>query len=260
VPHRLYGFLDAAERGSAGLWQTMALAEIAAAQAAGRLPIVVGGTGLYLRALQFGLAAIPPVPAALRAAAERLYDMQGGAVFRERLRALDPVAAERLPAGDRQRLVRAFEVVRATGVPLHQWQDAAAPSAAAASASYRFARLLLMPPRGALYAACDTRFGAMITEGALGEVAALAARRLDPGLPAMKAVGVPQLLRHIRGEIALDEAIGLARRATRHYAKRQMTWLRHQMVSDIVLDEQFSQSLLHRLRHFIDRFLLTGRR
>ncbi len=204
APHRLYGFLDAAERGSVGHWRALALAEIAAAHRAGRLPIVVGGTGLYLRALQHGLAAIPPIPAAIRAEAAELHRALGGAAFRERLAALDPVAAARLPPGDRQRLMRAFEVVRATGMPIGEWQER---QAAAAAAPYRFASLLLMPPREALYAACDARFRAMIAAGALDEAAALAARGLDPDLPAMKAVGVPELLRHLRGEIALDEAI-----------------------------------------------------
>ena len=116
-----------------------------------------------------------------------------------------------------------------------------------------------MPPREALYAACDARFLRMIAAGALAEAAALAARGLAPDLPAMKAVGVPELLRHLRGEISLDEAIALAQRATRRYAKRQMTWFRHQMAADLVLDEQFSESLLRCSRHFIDQFLLTGR-
>jgi tRNA dimethylallyltransferase len=255
VPHRLYGYLDAAERGSVGRWRALALAEIAAAHGAGRLPIVVGGTGLYLRALQHGLASIPPIPAAVRAEAAELYRELGGAAFRERLAALDPA---RLPPGDRQRLMRAWEVVQATGSPLATWQ--AGPAAAA---PYRFASVLLAPPREALYAACDARFRAMIAAGALDEAAALGARGLDPALPAMKAVGVPELLRHWRGEIPLDEAIAAAQRSTRRYAKRQMTWFRHQMVADLVLpalvqSEQHLESLLRCSRHFIDGFLLTG--
>src|SRR5713101_4864670 len=122
VPHRLYGYLDAAERGSAGRWRALALAAIGDAHKDGRLPIVVGGTGLYLRALQHGLAAIPPIPAAIRAEAAELYRMLGGLAFRERLAHLDPDTAARLSPRDRQRLMRAFEVVRATGVPLGEWQ------------------------------------------------------------------------------------------------------------------------------------------
>jgi tRNA dimethylallyltransferase len=226
---------------------------MAAAHAAGRLPIVVGGTGLYLRALQYGLASIPPIPAAIRGEAAELYRVLGGAGLRERLAALDPAGAARLPPGDRQRLMRAWEVVRATGTPLGTWQ-----ARTAAASPYRFASVLLAPPREALYAACDARFRAMITQGALDEAAALGARGLDPELPAMKAVGVPELLSHWRGETLLDDAIAAAQRATRRYAKRQMTWFRHQMVPDLVLIEQLSESLLRCSRHFIDHFLLTG--
>ena len=258
VPHRLYGFLDAAERGSVGRWWALALDELAAAHAAGRLPIVVGGTGLYLRALQHGLARVPPIPVAIRAEAAELYRTLGGAGLRERLAALDPAGAARLPPGDRQRLVRAFEVVRATGVPLGEWQ-----ARTATASPHRFASVLLAPPREAVYAACDARFRAMIAKGGLDEAAALRSRGLDPTLPAMKAVGVPELLRHLRGETGLDEAIASAQRATRRYAKRQMTWFRHQMAADLVLPDsvsntQLMESLLRCSRHFIDRFLLTG--
>jgi tRNA dimethylallyltransferase len=253
APHRLYGYLDAAVRGSVARWRTLALAEIAAATAAGALPIAVGGTGLYLRALREGLAAIPDIPTKIREEAVALYRALGGPAFRERLAALDPQAAVRLNPGDRQRLVRAFEVVRATGVPVAEWQRRQAPPLP----RFRFASVLLMPRREALYAAADARFAAMVAAGGLAEAAALAARGLDPDLPAMKAVGLPELRRHLRGEILLGEAIAAGQRATRHYAKRQMTWFRHQTEADLTLDEQFSESLLRRSRHFIDRFLLT---
>jgi len=217
-------------------------------------PMAVGGTGLYLRALQHGLAAIPSIPTAIREEAAALHRALGGAAFRERLAALDPAAAARLPPGDRQRLMRAWEVVYATGRPIGDWQ--AGPAAAL---PYRFASILLAPPREALCAACDARFLGMIAAGALDEAAALAARGLDPELPAMKGVGVPELLRHLRGDVALDEAVAAAQLATRRYAKRQMTWFRHQMVPDLVLNAQLSESLLRCSRHFIDQFLLTGR-
>ena len=254
VPHRLYGYLDAAERGSVARWRALAMAEIAAAQYAGRLPLVVGGTGLYLRALQHGLAAVPPIPPASREAAAELYRVLGGEGFRERLASLDPDAAARLPAGDRQRLVRAYEVVCATGVSIGAWQ-----ARSSAVAPYRFASLLLMPPRDALYAACNARFDEMLRAGGLAEAAALMARGLAPDLPAMKAVGLPELLRHLRGETTLEAATLLAQRATRRYAKRQMTWFRHQMPPDLLIVAQFSESLLRCSRHFIDRFLLTPR-
>ena len=254
APHRLYGFLDAAERGSVASWRALALAEIAAAISAGRLPIMVGGTGLYIRALTDGLAAFPEIPGEVRREAAALHRMLGGAAFRRRLAEFDADAAGRLPAGDRQRLIRAYEVVRATGRPIGAWRERPQPTA-----PYRFATILSMPPRDRLYPACDARFAAMIERGVLAEAAALAARRLDPDLPAMKAVGLPELMRHLRGEISLADAVAAAQRATRHYAKRQMTWFRHQIKPGLILDEQFSESLLRRSRQFIDEFLLTGR-
>ena len=252
APHRLYGFLDAAERGSVARWRELALAEIAAAIESGRLPIMVGGTGLYLRALMHGLALVPDIPLAVREEASDLYQRLGGAGFRDELARLDPAAASRFPPGDRTRLTRAYEVVRATGVPIAEWQRRDA-----IGVPYRFATLLLTPPREAIYAACDARFAAMIEAGGLDEARALMARGLDPGLPAMKAVGVPELMRHLRGEIALDDAIAAAQLATRRYAKRQTTWFRHQLNADLICVEQYSESFLHCSRHFIDRFLLT---
>ncbi len=252
VPHRLYGFLDAAERGSVARWRELAEREISAATAAGRLPFLVGGTGLYLRALLEGLAPVPEVPAAVRNAGAALYRELGGDEFHRQLGLLDPAAAARLRPGDRQRLVRAWEVAQATGASLDAWHRAAP-----APTPYRVATIVLMPPRARLYAACDARFAAMVAAGGIDEVAALAARGLAPDLPAMKAVGVPELLRYLRGELALTDAIAAGQQATRRYAKRQMTWFRHQLRADLIVDEQFSESLLHRLRHFIYEFLLT---
>ncbi len=252
APHRLYGCLDASERGSAGQWREAALREIAASQSAGRLPLVVGGTGLYLRALREGLAAIPPIPPEIRAEATALYGQLGGEGFRAQLAMLDPETASLLPPGDRQRLTRAFEVVHATGSPIGAWRRRRGEPA-----PYRFASILLMPPREALYAVCDARFERMIEAGALDEAASLAARELAPDLPAMKAVGLPELLRHLAGEIPLSEAIAIAQRETRRYAKRQMTWFRHQMKPDLLINEQHSESLLRCSCHFVDQFLLT---
>jgi tRNA dimethylallyltransferase len=250
APHRLYGYLDAAERSSVGQWRERALTEIAGVHRAGALPIVVGGTGLYLRALQHGLAAVPAIPPPIHAEAEAFYRALGIDAFRQRLAERDPAGAARLR--DRQRLVRAYEVVHATGVPLDRWQKGRAEPA-----PYRFAMMLLLPPRPALYAACDARLLAMLAAGGLDEARALAARGLSPELPAMKALGIPDLLRHLRGEIGIDEAIAAAQRATRRYAKRQITWFRHQARPDLILPEKYSESLLRCSRHFIDRFLLT---
>ena len=252
VPHRLYGFLDASERGSAAQWRTLALTEIAAATSAGRLPILVGGTGLYLRALEKGLAPIPEIPGEIRSEAVELHRKLGGAVFRERLARLDPAAARRLSPGDKQRLIRAFEVARATGIPISQWHHRRI-----SQPGLRIGTILLVPPRKRLYAACDTRFARMVEGGAVDEAARIAARGLDPDLPAMKALGLPELLSHLRGEMPLDAAINAAQRATRRYAKRQMTWFRHQTTPGLTLAAQFSESLLRCSRHFVEGFLLT---
>jgi tRNA dimethylallyltransferase len=253
APHRLYGFLDAAERGSVGQWRVLALDAIAAATREGRLPILVGGTGLYIRSLETGLAPVPEIPGPIRQEAVELHRLLGGIGFRERLARLDPPGAQRIAPGDRQRLVRAYEVVRATGAPLAMWQrrgDLAPP--------YRFATILLAPPRETLYAACEVRFARMIAAGGLAEAAALAARGLDPELPTMKAVGLRELLRYLRGEMALAEAIAAAQRATRRYAKRQMTWFRHQTTPDLSIAEPFSGESLGLSRRFVHESGLTG--
>ncbi|HEU0156126.1 MAG TPA: tRNA dimethylallyltransferase, partial [Stellaceae bacterium] len=199
-----------------------------------------------------GLTPVPPIPAPIRAASIALHSALGGAAFRDRLAQLDPEGAGRLAPCDRQRLIRAYEVVRATGVPLGTWQ-----AEALATPPCRFAVILMMPPRDRLYAACNARFAAMAAEGALEEAAALAARGLDPELPAMKAVGLPELMRHLRGELSLAAAITAGQQATRRYAKRQITWFRHQITPDLTLNEQFSESLLRCSRHFIDQSVLT---
>jgi tRNA dimethylallyltransferase len=253
APHLLYGFLDAAERGSVARWRDLALGALAASLAEGRLPFVVGGTGLYLRALIGGLAPVPDIPPAIRDEVATLHRRLGGATFRAELARFDPVAAARFPAGDRTRLTRAFEVVRATGRSIGEWQNATA-----APTPYRFATILLAPPRDVLYAACDRRFTAMIGAGGLDEAAALLARGLKPDLPAMKAVGLPELIHHLRGETSLDDAVAAAQQATRRYAKRQTTWFRHQLDAGVVCTEQYSESFLHCSRHFIDQFLLTS--
>jgi tRNA dimethylallyltransferase len=223
APHRLYGVVDAAEACSAGRWRTLALAAIGEARAAGRVPILAGGTGLYLRALLHGLAPVPPVPPDVREEAWALHRALGGARFRAALAARDPEGAARLAPGDTQRLLRAFEVVTATGRPLGEWQRQRTAASGLAAAV-----ILLLPPRDALYAACDARFLAMMGRGAVAEVQRLVARGLAPQLPAMKAVGVPELAAHLAGKLTREAAVAAAQQATRRYAKRQYTWFAHQ--------------------------------
>jgi len=254
VPHYLYGVLPASEVCSAGRWLDMAAAAIAEVRAMGRLPVVVGGTGLYLRALMEGLSPIPEIPEAIRAEARRLHGELGGEAFRARLAEVDPEAAARLPAGDSQRLIRAYEVAIGTGRTLADWQ---AEGLTGPAVPGRFGSIVLVPPRDALYAAIDARFMAMLERGALDEARALSALGLDPDLPAMKAVGVRELTAVLRGETDLVRAAEAARRATRQYAKRQLTWLRHQLAGSMVVSAQYSESCRQEIFSFIRQFLLT---
>lgn len=225
APHHLFGTVDPADGWSVGRWLRAASDVIAEIGARGRDAIVVGGTGLYFGALTKGLAEIPEVPAAVRHAAAAAFEAMGEDAFRSRLAVVDPAAAARIEAGDRQRLTRAWEVHAATGVSLTDHQARASGALPAGS----WTSVALEPPRAALYARCDARLEAMIAAGALDEVRALMARDLDPALPAMKAVGVRELAAHLRGETDLPAAIAAAQQETRRYAKRQMTWMRGQM-------------------------------
>jgi tRNA dimethylallyltransferase len=226
VPHRLYGTVDAAINCSAGAWVAAAAPVLAEARAAGRLPIFTGGTGLYFKALTRGLSAVPPVPPAVREAVRTRLARDGVAALHAELARRDPVSAARLKPRDQARIARALEVVEATGRPLPDWHREGLPPLLPAG---NVVALFLAPDRKALYERIDRRFTAMLAAGALEEVAALAARRLDPLLPAMKAHGVPALIRHLAGEITLAEAAAIGQLDTRHYAKRQFTWFRHQL-------------------------------
>ncbi|SME91336.1 tRNA dimethylallyltransferase [Tistlia consotensis] len=275
APHRLYGVLPAAERCSAGRWRDLALAAMDEAAAAGRLPVLVGGTGLYLKALQQGIAPVPPVPPTVRAAAAARWEALGPAGFRAELLARDPASAKLHP-NDRQRQLRAWEVLEATGRPLadwqrEDWQREDGQRGAGAVPPWRFCSLVLLPERGPLNAAIDARFAAMVEAGALDEVAALLAQGLDPALPAMKAVGLPELAAHLRGETSLAAAVAAGQTATRRYAKRQITWLRGQMLPDqgvsgklgqkttrFVIPSQFSESRIEEIFSNLRRFLLTA--
>ena len=255
VPHRLFGVLSIKEPCSAGQWVEMAVEEIEAAWDTGRLPVVVGGTGLYLKSLLGGLAAVPPISAEVRAEARARYERLGGEAFRRELEQWDPQAAETLPANDRQRLIRAYEVVRGTGQPLTTWQTGRVGHVGLRGQSLV---LTLLPPREALYEKIEERFDRMIEDGAIDEAAVLASADLDPSLPGLKAVGVRELLIHLRGELTLDEAREAAKRATRQYAKRQYTWLRHQLDEHYVFCEQYSKRLRKKIFPIIRHFLLTA--
>ena len=230
VPHVLYGDRDAAEAGSAAEWAARARAAVAAIEAAGRRPIVVGGTGLYLKALMEGIAPIPEVPPETRAKAQARRRTIGDVAFHNELATRDPEIAARLHPGDSQRVLRAWEVVEATGRPLSDWQRELAPAP-----ENRFRVIVLEPPREELYRDCDSRFLDMLDAGALDEVHMLGVRadaeRLDPALPIFKALGYRPLAEYLNGETTLDAAIEVSQQQTRNYAKRQTTWLRHQLPS-----------------------------
>ena len=226
VPHRLYGALDAGEAGSVAGWLELAAAEIASATSAGKVAVVVGGTGLYLHALLHGLAPVPDVPVEVRRRTRERASGLGSAALHAELARRDPAMAARLEPGDRQRVMRALEVAAATGRSLAEWQTRPPLRVALPERRTGF---VLMPPRAELYARIERRLRAMIAAGVLEELAALRARALAPGLPAMKAVGVPELLAHLEGRLDLESALARAIVQTRRYAKRQLTWFRHRL-------------------------------
>jgi tRNA dimethylallyltransferase len=226
LPHRLYGHVDAAENFSVGRWCTEVADVLAATRRETRAAIVVGGTGLYFSALTQGLAAVPPIPAPIRNEVRGRLASDGVEALHAELTRRDPAAAARLMPGDRARVTRALEVMLATERSILQWHEANMPAYVDAALA---AKVFLMPDRDALLRRIDARFDAMMTSGALDEVRALAARKLDPTLPAMKAHGVPWLIRHLNGEMALADAIEGGKRDTRQYTKRQATWFRNQL-------------------------------
>ena len=254
APHELYGVLSAAEACSAGLWLTLAQQAVAAAQEADRLPVLVGGTGLYLRAFEEGLAAVPPVPADVVDAATRRLEEIGASAFHSLLVVRDPAAA-RISPTDSQRMVRAWSVLDHTGRSLSDWRAAGNQGGAA---GMRLLKVLFLPDRAELYPACDRRFEQMVAGGAVDEVADLLAMNLEPSLPAMRAVGVREIAAHLAGELSKTDMIARGQTATRQYAKRQFTWFRRQMAADQVFDvsygaqdsESLRQKIFTKIRYF----------
>ncbi len=224
VPHRLFGIWDGAVACSAADWAAQARKVIDEVHHAGELPILVGGTGLYLRTLLEGIAPVPPIDPAVRAAVRALAVQEAFAA----LQAEDPARAALLGRNDTTRIARALEVVRSTGQPLAEWQGEKFGGIADEIALHP---LILLPPRDWLYARCDARFAAMLNQGAPDEVRALLARKLDPALPVMRAIGVPEISALLAGEITRAEAEARGAQATRNYAKRQYTWFRRQLPS-----------------------------
>ena len=219
--HRLYGVEDGAQPCSAAGWAEMARREISEIHGRGAVPILVGGTGLYLRTLLEGIAPVPPIDADVRRRVREAPVEENRAELGE----LDPEAAARLKPGDTVRIARALEVIRSTGRTLARWQEQKAGGIADQVA---LRPLILLPPRDWLYARCDERFARMIEQGAVEEVQRLLGRNLNPSLPVMRAIGVWEIAAYLRGEFSLEQMIAAGQQATRRYAKRQYTWFAHQ--------------------------------
>lgn len=225
IEHRLFGAWDGAAACSAADWAAAAKAEIAQVHAMGGVPILVGGTGLYIRTLLEGIAPVPEIDPAIREAVRALATPDAYAALERE----DPERAAALSPNDSSRIARALEVVRSTGRPLSAWQSERSGGIAEDVALHP---AILLPDRQTLYARCDARFARMLEQGAIHEVEALLARGLDPALPVMRAIGVPEIAGHLRGEWSLEDARTRGAQATRNYAKRQFTWLRHQPPED----------------------------
>jgi tRNA dimethylallyltransferase len=225
APHFLYGYRDPAQPCSAADWAADARAAIGEARAAGRLPILVGGSGLYLRTLLDGIAPVPEIDPAIRAAVRSFTVLHNYAALERE----DPEAAARLRPSDSTRVARALEVVRSTGRPLADWHKERAGGIAS---EVELVPLLLLPPRDSLYERCDRRFEEMMSDEGIEEVRSLLVRGLNPMLPAMRAIGVREIAAFLRGELSRDEALAAGRTATRQYAKRQYTWFSRQSPPD----------------------------
>ena len=258
-PHGRYGVLSALDVCSAARWRGMAMAEIRAAHADGAVPIVVGGSGLYFKVLTEGIAAVPEIPEEVRREGRSRLAQLGAAGLHAEIAAADGESAAAIAPGDSQRVVRAWEVLEATGDSLLAWQRRAGPPEPLPGP---VARLVLLPPREDVYAAASARVVRMVADGALDEVAAFA--RLDPApdLPAARALGVPEFRAVLAGGLRIEDAVAAIQRGSRRYAKRQFTWYRHQATDWTVMagdpGAQLSESFFPQVFPFIRQFLLTG--
>ncbi len=250
LPHALYGFVSGSDAYSAGRYAADAARAIADARAKGLRPILVGGTGLYFKALLDGLSPMPSVPEDVRAYWRGEAAAAGPGELHGKLSARDPVMAERLAPGDTQRIVRAIEVLDASGISLLEWQQVPREPVLEAAETVR---LVVSPAREELYRRIDQRFEAMASSGAVEEVARLAELDLDPALPLMRALGVRPLLRYVRGEIEKDDAIAAGQAETRQYAKRQLTWARGNMITWKWLTKKETKIDEGNFINFIDR-------
>jgi tRNA dimethylallyltransferase len=226
VEHQLYGLLTATDLCSAGLYIRLAKEKITKAWDSGKVPILVGGTGLYIKSLIYGIAKVPDIEDALRYEVRALYEEIGAEEFYQLLTNADPVAAAKLNRLDKQRVIRAYEVIKQTNVSINTWQQKLEPSG---FDKEQFIQIGLLPARDKLYQQCNDRFLTMVENGLLAEIKALNELTMDNNLPVRKAHGVPEITAYLNGEITLEAAIKKSQQITRNYAKRQFTWLKHQM-------------------------------
>jgi len=252
VPHRLYGAIAGRERCSAGRWRSLALSEIDSAQRAGRLPILVGGTGLYFRSLLKGLAPVPDIPQSVRQAATALCADLGVKEIYRRLAERDPEGAAKIHPANIQRVLRAYEVMEATGKSLGHWQ---AKQTGSADYSGKAVALVIEPAREALYASCDSRTVLIAESGGIEEVATLRGLGLDHSFPVMKALGVRELGAYLDGQVTRAQAEENLSRATRRYAKRQTTWFRHQMPEATRFPACYNAAHKNKARRIVERLL-----
>ncbi|MDA9008691.1 tRNA (adenosine(37)-N6)-dimethylallyltransferase MiaA [Alphaproteobacteria bacterium] len=243
VEHRLYGALFGSTACSVGLWRELAIREIEDVFSQGKQPIILGGTGFYIRALMEGLSKIPDVSKEVRQEATEAYEVLGPEGLVADIAVVSPETAAQLKQNDRQRIIRAWEVYLATGKGLVEWQKENPPEV---KEGYSFQSVLLYPERAELYQRCDKRFSMMVHNGAIEEVEALLALGLDPSLPVLRAIGVPEIRSFVEGIVEFDQMVAMAQQSTRRYAKRQLTWLRNQMKFEIKLQntDQFKNLVL----------------
>ena len=244
LPHKLYGIISVKKNCSVGIWADMAVAEIRTCWENGCLPIVTGGTGFYIKALTDGLSQIPDIPKLFRNKAIEIRNKIGKNAFHEQLKKIDPGSAERISPSDSQRSIRAYEVFLATQRSLTDWHSIL-PAEPKLDAFYQ--TIIFDPPRDKLYDNCEARLDGMVQNNVLDEIGGLNKLKLEPSSPAMSALGVPEFLAYLQNEIGFDDALASAKKSTRRYAKRQKTWFRNQIVPDLVLNTQFSESLTQKI-------------
>ncbi|WP_262696149.1 tRNA (adenosine(37)-N6)-dimethylallyltransferase MiaA [Kordiimonas aquimaris] len=253
TPHRLYRFLNADQVCSAAFWADKAMEEIESAWLQNKTPIVVGGTGMYFKILIDGIAKIPDIPHVVRRAVRQQCEEEGSKVLHGELSQYDTLTAARLPEGDSQRICRAVEVYRATGIALSVWQQDTPPGPMTElDKQGGLTKVILSPDRDVLYDRCNRRFDQMITQGALDEVRSLDSQQLPHDLPVMRALGVPSLIAYLRGQLHMDEALNDAKMQTRRFAKRQLTWFRNQFSDWNRLSAQYSE---REFANFVNKIL-----